>query len=198
MRHAIIIAHPRGDESFTAAMAKAYGQAARALGHTVVVRDLYGMDFDPRLRAEEIPYGQTGVPAEDVVTEREILSEVDVIALFYPLWFNAPPAILKGYVDRVFSLGVGRRPTGEGPALAGKKLISFSVSGAPEHWVRDTGAMKALTTLFDDHVAGVCGLTVTGHTHFGGVTPGIRPDAVKDMLETVKRTVGERFGGGPT
>ena len=57
--------------------------------------------------------------------ERARIEAADVYALIYPLWFNAPPAILKGYVDRVFSLGFGYDAElgGNRPLLAGKQLM---------------------------------------------------------------------------
>lgn len=195
MKHVVILAHPRPD-SFTAAMASRYAETVLKLGHDVLVRDLYAMDFDPRLKAEELPADRGFQPAPDVVAERERLWDADVFALFYPLWFNAPPAILKGYFDRVFIMGFGFTPTfgGTDPNLTGAKLVSFTASGAPDHWVRQTGALDALTTLFDRHVAGVCGLQVLDHLHFGGVTPGIRKDAVDDMLKDVETSARRLFG----
>ena len=106
MRHAVIVAHPRR-RSVTCAIAQAYAEAARALGHEVVERDLYRLGFDPCLKAEEIPDAEPPRFGEDVRREREALKDADVFAFVYPLWFNAPPAILKGYVDRVFSMGFG-------------------------------------------------------------------------------------------
>jgi NAD(P)H dehydrogenase (quinone) len=197
MKHAVIVAHPRAG-SFTQTMAKAYAEAAKALGHAVVVRDLYALDFDPRLKAEELPGPDGYKMAPDVLAEREALKDVDVFAFFYPLWFNAPPAILKGYADRVLSMGFGYDPGPRGTEsrLDGKKLISFTASGAPEHWVRDTGAFTALTTLFDRHLAGVLGLSVVDHVHFGEIVPNLTEDWVKRSAHEVREAVRRNFGEG--
>ena len=195
MKHAVVLAHPN-PHSLSAAAAKAYGEAARALGHTVIVRDLYRMGFDPCLKASEIP-GPDGYEfGADVTAERETLADVDVFAFVYPFWFNAPPAILKGYVDRVFGMGFGFGPApgGNEPLLVGRKLVSFSFSGAPEQWVCDTGALQSLETVFDRHVCGVCGLQLAGHIHTGGIVPGLRDDAVADILASIKASVSEHFG----
>jgi NAD(P)H dehydrogenase (quinone) len=194
LKHAVIVAHPN-PQSLTGACARAYAETARGLGHQVVERDLYRMGFDPCLKAEEIPGPKGAAFAADVLAERKVLQDVDVFALVYPLWFNAQPAILKGYVDRVFSLGFGYAPEpgGTGPRLTGKQLISFTTSGAPEAWVRDTGALRALTTLFDAHLAGVCGVTVVDHIHSGGVVPGITPEAGDAILDAVRAAVRRHF-----
>jgi NAD(P)H dehydrogenase (quinone) len=196
MKHAVIVAHPN-PQSLTCAIAGAYAEAVKALGHESITRDLYRMDFDPCLKATEIP-GAKGVGFhEEVTAERRILKDVDVFAFIYPFWFNAPPAMLKGYVDRVFSMYFGYEPGpgGTTPLLEGKKLISFTTSGAPEAWVRDTGAMTALMTLFDSHLAGVTGLSIVDHVHNGGIVPGLPAETVDAILESVRAAVDRAFAG---
>ncbi len=172
-------------------MAQAYAQAAQTAGHEVIVRDLYAMGFDPSLRSQELVGSADFEPQSDVLAEIKLIDNADVFALFYPLWFNAPPAILKGYIDRVFGTGFGFRPSPNGsePLLMGRKLFSVTSSGAPRDWVESTGAMDALRKLFDNHVAAVCGLTVIDHIHFGRITPGIRNDFVQGCAERVKAAV---------
>lgn len=195
MKHAVIIAHPNA-ESLTCAVGRTYGQSVKALGQDVVVRDLYRMGFDPCLKAEEIPKASGFKFGADVVAERKLLADVDVFAFVYPFWFNAPPAILKGYVDRVFSMGFGYEP-GMGGAetlLDGKRMISFSTSGAPDTWVRETGALQALTALFDRHLGAMCGLQVIDHVHVGGIVSGMTTEAFDDVLKGVGRAVSAHFG----
>lgn len=199
MKHAIIVAHPKPD-SLTCSAAKAYAEAAQALGHEVIVRDLYRMGFDPCLKASEIPGPDGYTPAADTAAEREVIADAEVFALIYPFWFNAPPAILKGYIDRIFSMGFGFEAAagGTSPLLSGRRLISFSFSGAPEHWVQETGAMRALTTLLDSHLAGVCGLTVMDHVHAGAIAPNITAEAVEAILDEVRAAVRRHFAAQPT
>jgi NAD(P)H dehydrogenase (quinone) len=194
MKHAVVYAHPN-PKSFTATMAAAYGDEAQARGGTTVIRDLYAMGFDPCLKLDEIP-AQSGFAARpDVVAERGLIGDADVFAFFYPLWLNAPPAILKGYLDRVFGFGFAYRH-GEGgiePALSGRKLATFSSSGAPWEWVRKTGAWDAMHKLFDEHFAAVCGLVFVDHTHFGNIVPGIREDFVAACATSVRELVRKHF-----
>lgn len=193
MKHAVIVAHPN-PESFNLAVARTYEAALKAAGHTVVLRDLYAMGFDPRLAADEIPGARTFAPHADVLAERELLRDVTVFAFVYPLWLNAPPAMLKGYLDRVFGMGFayGAGSGGTEPLLRGRSMISFSSSGAPTEWVHSTGAWDALRKLFDEHFASVAGLTVLDHIHFGNIVPGMRRDAVERLLANV-RTAAARF-----
>jgi NAD(P)H dehydrogenase (quinone) len=195
MKHALIIAHPKTG-SFTHSMATAYEDALQANGHEVVVRDLYRTGFDPCLKAEEIPGPGGFHPGEDVKAERALLEDVRSFAFFYPVWFNAPPAMLKGYIDRVFCMGFGYG-MGEGgnePLLSGRSMISVSSSGAPKSWMVETGAWDAMRKLFDEHVAGVCGLAVLDHLHFGAITPNITAEAVRACAGEVHAMATKRFG----
>lgn len=186
MKHALIVAHPNPG-SFTASLAEAYAKAALEAGDDVICRDLYAMRFDPVLPDSELPWSKHYALRDDVVRERETLRDADVFALFYPIWLNAPPAILKGYLERVFGMGFAYRRSREGnaPLLNGRKLISFTASGAPTEWVIQSGAWQAMRTLFDGHFAAVCGLEVVDHVHFGKIVPGIRADSVADDLAEV-------------
>jgi len=195
VKHAVILAHP-AHKSLNAAVAHTYREAAEGLDHLVDLRDLYAMHFDPCLKAAEIPGPKAPVFRDDVLRERARLADIDVFAFVYPFWFNAPPAILKGYVDRIFSMGFGFKPGpgGNSPALVGRKLISFTTSGAPDRWVRDTGAMTALTQLFDNHLAGTCGLTVVDHLHFGGMVSDITEESAAEMFARIREAVAQHFG----
>ncbi|MFN3522763.1 MAG: NAD(P)H-dependent oxidoreductase [Phenylobacterium sp.] len=197
MKHAVIVAHPKED-SLTLAIARRYAAAVQALGHKAVIRDLYRLDFDPRLKASELPGAPGFGPAPDVVAEREAIADAQVFAFVYPFWFNAPPAILKGYVDRVFSMGFGYEPVfgGTSSLLDGRRLISFTTSGAPERWVHSTGAYEALMTLFDRHLAAVCGMTVVDHVHEGGVVPDMTAESFDAIMARVEATATQRFSAG--
>ncbi|HYD27692.1 NAD(P)H-dependent oxidoreductase [Brevundimonas sp.] len=189
-RIAVLVAHPRR-RSFTVAMATAFAGAARAAGADVVERDLYRLRFDPRLRAGEMPDHLGAAVGPDVAREREAIAGADIFAFFYPLWFNATPAMMKGYVDRVFGMDFGytaRRQGGNQPMLGGRKMITFTSSGAPQDWVERSGAWESMQQHFDAHFAAMTGLEIIGHHNVGGVVGGMR----KDVVERHQREVAER------
>jgi NAD(P)H dehydrogenase (quinone) len=198
MRHALILAHPRR-ASFTGAVMQAYREAVKALGHDTIIRDLYAMDFDPCLKAAEIPGAPDYAVGADVLAEREQIGGCDVFALFYPLWLNAPPAMLKGYLDRVFGFGFAYGGEGHSfnPLLTGRRLISFTASGAPNAWVEKTGALEAVHILFDRYLAQLCGLTLLDHVHFGAITPGASQVFIRARLDDVGQTVRQHFATIP-
>jgi NAD(P)H dehydrogenase (quinone) len=194
--HAIIVAHPNA-ESFNLAVARRYQASVEALGHRTVFRDLYREGFDPRLQNQEIPRPAGFAAAPDIAAERRLIAGAEVFCFVYPLWFNTPPAMLLGYIQRVFGMGFGYGPIREGAnarLLLGRCLISFSSSGAPAEWLRTEGGWNALRNLFDDHVAEVCGMTVLDHRHYGRVLNSTPVSRIKAHLDDVKATVERCFG----
>ena len=195
MKHAVIVAHPNPD-SFNLAMAHAYQQAAIASGQTVVLRDLYRMGFDPRFPINEAP-GAAGYLASDAIKlEQAQIADADVFVFVYPLMFDSPPAMLKGYLERVFGMGFGFGPgeAGNEPLLKGRSMVSLSSSGGPRAWLERTGDWAALCKLFDEHFAAACGLSVIDHLHFGGIVPGITRESVDHCRAQVKAMVRRHFG----
>jgi NAD(P)H dehydrogenase (quinone) len=199
MKHAVIVGHP-DPKSFNLMIASHYCGAVRARGQEAVLRDLYRVGFDPVLRDEELPAPGKDKPAKDVLAERRLIADADVFAFVYPLWFNAPPAIIKGYMDRVFGLGFGFGPISQGgnaPLLAGKQLLGFSSSGAPADWLRKEGGLMAIRNLFDEHFAAVCGLKLLDHVHFGGIHPMMAPHVIEEAIARVDATVARFFSDPP-
>jgi NAD(P)H dehydrogenase (quinone) len=189
VKHAIVVGHPN-PQSFTMSVANAYSDAVLAGGGRTTVRDLYALGFNPCLQRDELPTPgfSTG---DDVDAERAAIADADVFVFVYPLWFNAPPAIVIGYIQRVFGMGFGFAAglMGNRPLLTGKKLVSLTSSGAPAEWLQQEGGWSALRNLFDDHVAGVCGLTATEHHHFGQIGPGTSNARVKECLAEIAKLV---------
>jgi NAD(P)H dehydrogenase (quinone) len=106
LRALLVQAHPSPD-SFAASAAREAAEALRAGGHAVDVLDLYAEGFDPVLPRETLtryldaPANRAGVEA---YVER--LLGAQALVFVFPVWHDGPPAILKGYFDRVFLRGV--------------------------------------------------------------------------------------------
>lgn len=198
MHHAIMFAHPNPD-SFTASVAHAYRDAVRGLGHQATVRDLYGMGFDPLLKTGELPFSPNFQPAPDVASERALLANCEVYAFVYPFWLNSPPAMMKGYIERVFGFGFayGGKGHSYNPLLGGRKFLSFTSSGAPTTWIRQTGALDAMQMLFDAQFSQLTGLNLLAHVHAGGVTPNASEFFIKAHLADVTAAVQKHFGDRP-
>lgn len=100
----VILAHPR-QKSFNHALAGEVLDALRQDRHTVRFHDLYTERFDPLLPFEEIRKGGRVDPR--VAEHCAEIAEAEGIVFVHPNWWGQPPAILKGWVDRVLRAGVG-------------------------------------------------------------------------------------------
>jgi NAD(P)H dehydrogenase (quinone) len=166
---ALIVAHP-SEDSFTLAVARRFLEAVEGHGQAGFIRDLYRTGFDPLLQESE----RHGAVSADVEAELALLDEADVIVLVYPIWFGAPPAMLKGYVDRVFGAGraVGQAQDGAASSrLAGKQLVSLQLSGSMRAWLHEKGVMMSLRNLFERYLCEVFCLPESHSYHFDGITP---------------------------
>lgn len=195
MKHAVIVGHP-DSKSFTAALAERYVRFMREIAHECLVRDLYRIGFDPILRADELPTRTKWAPGDDIAQERRLVADADVFAFIYPLWFNTPPAIVKGYIERVFGAGFGYATLaagGQDPLLRGKRLVHVSVSGSTSAWLNEQGAWSAMRSLFDDYFARLCGLELGPHIHLGGVTPAMSERTAREHLHLLEARLSAYF-----
>ncbi len=97
----IIIGHPYAD-SYCAALSEAYIQGAQNSGATVRVIDLSTIQFDPNLK---YGYHKRTELEEDLLVAQEAIRWADHLVFVYPTWWGTMPAILKGFIDRVFLPG---------------------------------------------------------------------------------------------
>jgi putative NADPH-quinone reductase len=103
MKISVILGHPQPG-SFNHAIAEIVVRTLQDLGHTVCFHDLYAENFDPILPAGEIP---KDVALDDVLqTHCHEIAGADGIVIIHPNWWGQPPAILKGWIDRVIRPGV--------------------------------------------------------------------------------------------
>ncbi|WP_029934617.1 NAD(P)H-dependent oxidoreductase [Sphingomonas sp. UNC305MFCol5.2] len=191
IRHLIVLGHP-GPEGFSHSVAAAYGEAVRACGQQPVMRDLYALDFDPRLKAAERSAAGKGIPGDDARIELEQLRDCAVVALVYPIWFGMPPAIIKGYVDRVLGSGFAARNLMEGTPsdlLHGKRLILFTSSASTKPWLEEQGQWLALRQAFDVYLETIFGFSSVEHVHFDAVVEGARERYVDECLARVDEVV---------
>lgn len=190
LRHAVILAHPDA-HSFNAAVAARYAATVTALGHELVMRDLYRLHFDPVLKDSERPARADYMIDGDVAEELTQLEGSDVFVFVYPIWFGLPPAILKGYVDRVFGAGFpfrAQHDRSRHALLTGKRLLSITTSGLSRPWLEEQGAWLSLKTIFDDYLRHAFSLVEAQHVHFDSIVEGMKPRFVEEHLYTVEQT----------
>ncbi|MCC8931746.1 NAD(P)H-dependent oxidoreductase [Rhizobium sp. 'Codium 1'] len=102
----VVLAHPLS-ESFAASAARLVVETLQAKGYTVDLLDLYAEDFDPRLTAaERAAYMEPNYQPIEVSVLVQRLKAADGLVLVFPQWWFNLPAIMKGFIDRVFVPGV--------------------------------------------------------------------------------------------
>lgn len=106
MRVHVVFAHPLAGSFAAAALARVCA-GLEASGHQVDLLDLYADGFDPRLTAEERRiYHEVPANRSPVAAYVERLQAAEALVLVFPAWNFGPPAILKGWFDRVLLPGV--------------------------------------------------------------------------------------------
>ncbi|MFN0029113.1 MAG: NAD(P)H-dependent oxidoreductase [Acidimicrobiales bacterium] len=106
MKALVVYAHP-DEASFSAALRDVVCTSLRQAGHQVHLLDLYAEDFEPALSAEELATHAQGLAARPAIASHaELLATSDALVLVHPTWWGGPPAMLKGWFDRVFCEGV--------------------------------------------------------------------------------------------
>lgn len=187
MKTLIIYAHPN-PKSFNHAIADVAVDALRAQGHEVRVRDLYEMNFNPVMSAADLQANKNGTALADVLTEQEHISWADQIIITHPIWWYARPAILQGYIDRVFSQGFAYDKTIG--LLKLKKALVFQTTSTPaDIYIRD-GVEEVIHKQIVDGVLEFCGIpSVTIKTFYA--VSSVSDDARRGMLNEVKELVEE-------
>ncbi len=110
MKILVVLAHP-SPASFNAAIAQTVVKTLEAGGHEAIFHDLYGENFNPVLQVGEL--NKDGLMPADIATISRELASAEGIVIIHPSWWGQPPAILKGWIDRVFRLEVAYRLPGE-------------------------------------------------------------------------------------
>lgn len=147
MNSHILLAHPE-PKSFNGHLAELSRETMSAAGGNHTLSDLYTMDFDPRegpwhypqraddtvfhAQSEQRASAEHGRIPEDVSEEIQRLLACDLLIVHFPLWWFGPPAILKGWMDRVFVYGHLYRSTmryDTGIAV-GKKVLACVTTGS--------------------------------------------------------------------
>ena len=155
MQAHIVLAHPE-PRSFNGHLAAVARRSLEARGWGVSFSDLYAMDFDPCERAEHYAERRQkerfDVQAEqrhasdqgrippDVAAEIEKLDRADLLILQYPMWWHLPPAMLKGWYDRVLIYGevyTSKKRFEHGRFRGKRALLSVTVGTSPETYAFD-------------------------------------------------------------
>jgi NAD(P)H dehydrogenase (quinone) len=149
MRVFVVYWHPE-PRSFNAAMFHTACETFTVAGNDVRISDLHEMRFDPvssrknfttvkdpnyfKQQAEEIHANETKGLSKEIAAEIEKIEWCDLMIWQFPLWWFGLPAILKGWVDRVFAMGrtYGAGRFYQSGVFSGKRALLSLTTGGPE------------------------------------------------------------------
>jgi len=195
MKISIILAHPN-PESFNHAIANTAAAEIKEHGHRVCLHDLYKEQFNPLLPVAEL--------AEDARVGSVVrqhcyeIAEADGIIIVHPNWWGMPPAILKGWIDRILRPEVAYRfvANDQGEAepqglLQAGSAIVFNTANTPEDrerlWFGDP-----LEILWKKCIFGLCGVKNVQRRTFSAVITST-PEQRARWLAEVRKIVGAHF-----
>jgi len=195
MRISVILGHP-DPGSFNHAIAEAAVDALEKNGHLVSYHDLYREGFDPILPGPEIPRG--GAVDLAVQSHCDEIAGAEGIVIVHPNWWGQPPAILKGWVDRVMRPGVAYEflegDGGEGVPvglLKARSALIFNTSNTPERREREAFG-DPLEDLWKRCVFGLCGVSDVRRRTFSVVVTST-PEERRSWLVEVGDIVGSLY-----
>jgi NAD(P)H dehydrogenase (quinone) len=200
MKFLCALAHPE-PASFTASLAHYGMRALEEEGHVVDVADLYAMQFDPvsdrrnfmepfdptrfDQQAEERFASANAGFSPDLQREMDRLSSCDVLVLQFPIWWLGMPAIMKGWIDRVFAIGRtygGGRWFDRGIMRGKKAMLAVTIGGTKEAYSNDGIYGPALDVLrpINHGILAFCGFEVV--EPFIAFAPGRKSDAERQAI----------------
>ena len=195
MNISVILAHPNKG-SFNHAITGAVIDQLKQNGQEIFFHDLYAEKFDPILPKEELPK-DAPLPPEIEKHCREI-SEAEGVIIIHPNWWGQPPAILKGWIDRVIRPGVAyefiEEDKGEGVPngllKAGTALVFNTSNTETERESRVFG--DPLETIWKNCIFDLCGVNNFYRRTFNIIVTSTESQR-NEWLQEVRQTVAKFF-----
>ena len=167
MKNLIVYAHPNSG-SLNHFFKQTVLESLQESGEEIAIRDLNEINFNPVLSLDDMNGQRMGTVADDVKTEQDFITWADRIIFIYPIWWTGMPAIMKGYIDRVFSYGFAYRYDQgiQKGLLTGKKTIIINSHGKSNAEYEAMGMDKALILTSDTGIFTYSGLEIQQHFYF--------------------------------
>ena len=200
MKFLCVLAHPE-PESFTASLARHGMRALEEEGHVTDVADLYAMNFDPvsdrrnfvgtanpdrfDQQVEEKAASATRGFSAELQNEMDRLESCDVLILQFPIWWLGMPAIMKGWIDRVFAIGRtygGGRWFDRGMMRGKRAMLAVTIGGTEQAYspAGIYGAAQDVLRPINHGILAFCGFDVV--EPFIAFAPGRKTDPQRQEM----------------
>jgi len=178
-----VLCHPLPD-SFNGRIARVVQEVGASTGHTVLMHDLYKEKFNPVLSSGELlsRYSFDG----QVQGYMDEVSDSDVLIFIHPDWWGQMPAVLKGFIDRIFRPGIAYDYSGDEflekelePLLSDKKGVVFFTTDSEE-----SAGKHPLIDIWQERIFQYCGIDGECHVFYSARKSSFFQK--KSYLQTVK------------
>lgn len=156
MKILTVVSHPRV-HSLTFSVAARFTQGLNDAGHETEMLDLHRSGFNPILWEADEPdwSSDSKIYSPEVEAEIERMKKHDALAYIFPIWWYNLPAMLKGYIDRVWNNGFAYGSN----KLHHKKVLWLGLAAAPKEHFEKRQYDKMLSQQLDVGMAHYCGIT---------------------------------------
>lgn len=197
MKVIVVLAHPC-KKSLNHAIAATTVNALKENGHNVIYHDLCEEKFDPVMRCEELERQRQIEPGPDIKHYCNELQEADGIVIIHPNWWGKPPAILTGWLDRVFRPNVAFSVLREDSGIKTEGLLKqmtpviINTSEVDDLETELRVYKASLDAIWTNCVFDLCETKKVTRKLFSGISKST-PEERKHWLEEVKEIINERF-----
>lgn len=198
MKKALIVFSQPRETSFTHSLVDRIARKLEQKDYEVTIRDLYKMNFNPILDGPDMIHIENGKFVrdhadfpEDVKVEQQLMLDSDLLIYVFPIWWNGMPAMMKGYVDRVFQHGFAYSFENDEPKkrFAGKKALFFSPTGQPQNEDgSDTEIDRAVKEVTSKWMFSSNGVEVIDHVFYGKV-PYLSREELELYLQDAEKRI---------
>jgi NAD(P)H dehydrogenase (quinone) len=187
----LVVTHPRST-SLTHAAAGALAEGLHEAGHRSTLADLHREGFDPVLSVPDEPdWNGEKTYSPEVEREMERIRAHDAIAMVFPLWWWSLPAMLKGWIDRVWNRGFAYGPRN----LAGTKSLMVALTADSEAGLAKRGYREAIRVSLQVGILDYCGMKDGRLAFLTGSLDG--PERQRALVEEARR-LGRDWLAGPS
>ncbi len=154
-----VVCHPKPD-SFTHALARRFEEGVASAGHTFEHADLHAEGFDPVMTARDLEQFNDVPMVPEIQAEQARVENADALCLIFPIWWFSMPAMMKGWLDRVWSAGWAYdwKHDPNGSLLKPRPCTVLVPVGASPEMEANWGCLERLDHIWRVGVLGYCGV----------------------------------------
>lgn len=181
----VINGHPHGD-SLCGSLAQAYTEEAKKKGAEVTLLELHRLQFDLSLH---VGYSSEQPLEADLVRAQQLISTADHLVFVFPSWWASMPALLKGFLDRVFLPGFSFKYRKGSPfpeqlliGKTGRVIITMDAPGWYYRWFNRAPGLN----IIKKGTLEFCGVKPVKYTLMGMVRSA-KPERIQAFLATARK-----------